>query len=55
MRPVPGAGVSTNTTVLVLENESRVNRQPVGAEMRLSKPGLLRGMRDQEYKALPDG
>jgi len=55
IRPIPGTGVSTNTPVLVLGNESRVSRRPVITETRLSIQGLLRGMCDQEYKALPDG
>jgi len=55
IRPIPGTGVSTNTGVLVLGNKSTVTRRTARAETRLSKQGLLSGMRDQEYKALPDG
>jgi len=55
IRPIPGRGEHANTGVLVHRSESRVSRRPAGAETRLSKQGLLRGMRDQEYKALPDG
>jgi len=52
IRPIPGTRGRTNTRVLVHRSESRVSRRSAGAETRLSKQGLPRGMRDQEYKAL---